>query len=74
MNWHRTVRLVCPEFSVDVRLTHIGGRWIASADTPDGPSVGFGYLPTDALHMALAPFEGAVDDLLQSAPEIHHWR
>jgi hypothetical protein len=28
---------------VEVGLTHIEGRWIASADTPDGRSLGLGY-------------------------------
>lgn len=34
------------------------GRWIASADTPDGPSLGLGDLALDAIAEALAPFEG----------------
>ncbi len=36
----RTLQLSCATCSVDVRLTHIDGRWLASADTPDGPSLG----------------------------------
>ena len=74
MKWSRTFRLVAPDFWVDVRLTHIDGRWIASADTPGGPSLGLAYLPTEALEQSLAPFEGAVDDLMRDAPEIPFWR
>ena len=36
----RIVRLSCSEFYVDARLTAVQGRWLASADTPDGPSIG----------------------------------
>jgi hypothetical protein len=49
-------------------------RWIASADTPDRPSLGLGYLPTEALEESLAAYEGAVDDLMRDAPEIRYWR
>lgn len=35
----RSVRLTCSEFYVDARLTEVEGRWLASADTPDGPSM-----------------------------------
>ena len=73
MKWSRSFRLVTPEFWVDVRLTHIDGRWIASADTADGPSLGLGYHPTEALEQSLAPFEGAVDDLMRRVPEFD-WR
>ena len=45
----RTMRLTCEAFCVDVRLGHIDGRWIASADTPDGPSLGLGWMPREAL-------------------------
>jgi hypothetical protein len=38
----RTVHLTCSEFYVDARLTAVDGRWLASADTPDGPSIGTG--------------------------------
>src|SRR5919106_4976704 len=36
------LRLRCSAFWVDVRLREINGRWIASADTLDGPSLGLG--------------------------------
>jgi hypothetical protein len=49
----RTLRLTCSEFYVDARLTAVEGRWLASADTPDGPSMGTGGTPVDALMQAL---------------------
>jgi hypothetical protein len=51
-------RLYCSMFYVDVRLRRFGGRWLASADTPDGPSLGWGWTAADALVMALEPFDG----------------
>jgi hypothetical protein len=33
-----TVRLNRHAFSVDVWLREMNGRWLAAADTPDGPS------------------------------------
>jgi hypothetical protein len=59
---------------VDVRLSHQDGRWIASADTPDGPSLGLGWLPLEALGSALIPFDGAVDELLESVPDVLYCR
>ena len=44
------------------------GRWIASADTPDGPSLGCGTDAFEALWQALEPFEGVVGELLASLP------
>lgn len=44
-----TLRLTYSEFYVDARLTTVEGRWLASADTPDGPSMGTGDTPADAL-------------------------
>jgi hypothetical protein len=70
----RTMRLSCSDFWVDVRLGHIDGRWIASADTPHGPSLGLGWLPLEALADALTPFDGAVEELLQSVPDVLYWR
>ncbi len=63
-----TFRLVCSKFWVDVRLHQIQGRWLASADTPGGPSVGLAWFPLDAVEAALEPFEGAREELLQSTP------
>ena len=64
----RTLRLTCSAFYVDARLTAVEGRWLASADTPDGPSIGTGDTPIDALMVALQPFEGVIDELLACLP------
>jgi hypothetical protein len=61
-----TLRLSCATFWVDVQLRDINGRWIASADTPDGPSLGLGLGAMDAIEAALEPFEGIVDALMAS--------
>ena len=44
------------------------GRWIASPDTPDGPSLGLGKGAIEAVEHALEPFEGIVDESLASLP------
>lgn len=62
------LRLTCSIFWVDVRLREIDGRWIASADTPAGPSLGLGERAIDAIEEALEPFAGIVDELLASLP------
>lgn len=62
------MRLTSSVFWVDVRLLEINGRWIASADTPDGPSLGTGEVAIDAIQVALAPFEGIADELIASIP------
>ena len=53
---------------VDVRLLEVNGRWIASADTVDGPTLGCGTDSFAALWQALEPFDGVVGDLLASLP------
>ena len=63
-----TVRLQCPSFWVDARYVRINGRWIVSADTPDGPTLGYGFSGIQALLMALEPFDGLIEELLASAP------
>lgn len=63
-----SLRLYCSTFWVDVRLLEINGRWIASADTPDGPSLGLGTGAIEAVDHALEPFEGIVEELLGSLP------
>ena len=63
------MRLTCAPLWVDVRLREIDGRWIASADTPDGPSLERGEQAIDAIAAALEPFEGIVDELLASVPD-----
>lgn len=65
---HRT-RLTTPDFCVDVRWACHDGRWIASADTPDGPTLGLGWAPHEALTAALEPFNGAVDEWLDTVPD-----
>jgi hypothetical protein len=60
------LRLSCSTFWVDVRLREIGGWWIASADTPAGPSLGLGLGAVEAIEAALVPFEGLVDQLIAS--------
>ena len=70
---HR-LHLNCSGFWVDVRLMHVDGKWLASADTPDGPSMGIGRLPEDALARALRPFGEVVDELLDSVPDEFHWK
>ena len=62
------LRLVCSTFWVDVRLREINGRWIASADTVAGPSLGLGKGAVEAVEHALQPFEGIVDELIASLP------
>jgi hypothetical protein len=62
------LRLTCSVFWVDVRLREINGRWIASADTPTGPSLGLGERAIEAVEAALAPFEWIADELLASLP------
>jgi len=64
-----TVRLTCRTFYVDVRVRELNGRFIASADTPQGPTVGVGFDAVDAIAGALAPFEDAVEELLESLPD-----
>jgi hypothetical protein len=66
-----TMRLLCQResFWVDVRLAAINGRWIASADTPEGPSVGLAFTPRRVLIRAVEPFDSAIPDLVATAPE-----
>jgi hypothetical protein len=60
------LRLTCALFYVDVRVREINGRFIASADTPDGPTLGLGTGMVEAVRGALLPFEGVIDELLGS--------
>jgi hypothetical protein len=62
------MRLRCSAFWVDVRLSEFGGRWLASADTPHGPSLGRGVSALTATIDALEPFDGYVEDLIRSGP------
>ena len=69
----RQLRLYSSLFLVDVRLLQVDGRWLASADTTDGPSLGLGRLPEDALMQALEPFAGIVDELMETVPDEFYW-
>jgi hypothetical protein len=64
------LRLACRYLWVDCWIASVGGNWIASADTPEGPSLGWGNTPREALTEALRPFEGIIDELLDSAPDV----
>lgn len=64
-----TLRLTCEAFFVDVRVRELNGRYIASADTRDGPTLGIGLDAIDAIGNALAPFDGLIDELLASLPD-----
>jgi hypothetical protein len=66
----QTLRLSCERhgFWVEVRLVGMNCRWIASADTPDGPSLGLAFTPRRALVLALQPFDGMIPELLATAP------
>ena len=74
MRQYRTMRLVGTGLWADVRLMHLNGRWVASADTPGGPSLGLGWFPVDALAEALEPFDGYVEELMATVPEDLRWR
>jgi hypothetical protein len=63
------LRLHCSLFHVDVRLREFNGRWLASADTPDGPTLGVGLSPVGALWEALEPFDGVIEELVASLAE-----
>jgi hypothetical protein len=63
------IRLTCEAFYVDVRVSEFNGRFIASADTPHGPSLGTGVNVVRAVEAALQPFNGAVEDLMASLPQ-----
>lgn len=62
------VRLHSPthEFYVDMRIGRVGGKWLASADTPDGPTIGYGEFWFQAALGALSPFDDAIEELMRS--------
>ena len=61
------LRLSCTALWVDARVSGINGRWLASADIPDGPNIGLGWTSRQALTRALEPFDGLID-FLETAP------
>ena len=63
-----TFRLTCEALWVNVRVREMNGRWMASADTSDGPSLALGSGAVEAIEAALAPFDGAIEELLASLP------
>ena len=69
----RQLRLYASLFWVDVRLLQVDGRWLASADTTDGPSLGLGRRPEFALMQALEPFGVIVDELMATVPDEFYW-
>jgi hypothetical protein len=64
--WHG--RLYCEFFWVDARVSRQNGNWIASVDSPDGPTLAAARTALSALAEALEPFEGMRMELLDSAP------
>lgn len=66
----RKFRLRCSLYWVDVRVAEHEGRWIASADTSGGPSLGIGHSQHSALLHALDPFETVAAELLKTAPHV----
>lgn len=62
-------RLRSSESLVNVRLRDFNGRWLASADTDLGPSLGWGMTAFEALWMALEPYDGIIDELLASVSD-----
>jgi hypothetical protein len=68
----RTMRLSCSDFWVDVRLGHVDGRYCVSGHSRRSESRPR-LVPLDALADALTPFDGAVAELLESAPDVLYW-
>jgi hypothetical protein len=62
-------RLRSSESWVDVCLLEVNGRWIATAETPDGPTLGTGTSSLEALWGALDPFRDVIGELLASMDE-----
>jgi hypothetical protein len=62
------LRLMCVSeaFYVDLRVTRVAGVWVASADTPDGASLGCDTSRLGAVLAALEPFHGVVPELLEN--------
>lgn len=69
----RHLQLTANHLSVDVRLVAVRGRWIASADAPEGPTLGLGRMPHEAVIAALEPYDGFIDELLESLPDELYW-
>jgi hypothetical protein len=57
----RTTRLLARDLDIEVRWSAFDGRWIASADSTSGPTLGLGWTSHEALTAALEPFAGVTD-------------
>jgi len=64
----QSFHLHCAEFSVEARLVEINGRWLASVDTADGPTMGCGTNALDAMWTALEPYDDVIGELLATLP------
>jgi hypothetical protein len=64
-----SLRLTCRLFWVDARVSRFGDRWLASADTPDGPTLGLGHNAQSALAGSLEAFRHVRPELLASLPK-----
>ena len=60
----RTYRLESATVRVEVRLKRLNRRWLASTDTSQGPTLGYGEDALAAIYLALDPFQPAIDPLL----------
>lgn len=60
----RSVTVVIHGRPVDVRLTRVQGRWLASAQTLEGPTLGRDHSPFLAVSQALEPLGGQLLDVL----------
>lgn len=60
------LRLRCADFHVDLRVRRFHDRFLASADTPDGPTLGTGMSRAEAIHAALEPYAEVRGELLAS--------
>jgi hypothetical protein len=56
------------DIAVELRLSRLRGCWIASADTPDGPTLGCSLDPFVAIYLAVDAFQPAIDDVLDALP------
>lgn len=65
----RRLDLVGDALCVHLRYVEIKGRWLASADTPGGPSLGCGWTPLAALWRAMTPYEESIDALMACLPD-----
>lgn len=65
----RQLDLVGDGLRVHMRYVGLNGRWLASADTPCGPTLASGLTPLAALWRALSPYEEIIDQLMAHLPD-----